>query len=334
LIGVVKGCNLSPLRGDSERNERQRGEAPWKLRPKGVTLNGIGEIDMKIYINGRYYSENNAKISVFDHGLLYGDGIFEGIRAYNGKVFKLNWHIERLFESAKSIMLEIPMSRKALERAVVDSVRKNKLKDSYIRLVVTRGVGTLGLNPFTCKKPQIIIIAGKIAIYPKKMYRDGMSVVTVATLRNKAEAVNPRIKSLNYLNNILAKIEAINAGYSEAIMFNSFGFIAECTGDNIFIVKKEILYTPSIYMGVLRGITRDTVIEMARKMGYTVKEIVMNRHDIYNADECFLTGTAAEIVPVVKVDGRVVGTGRPGHITAILTKMFKQLTKTEGTPIY
>lgn len=289
---------------------------------------------MKIYINGRYYTKAAAKVSVFDHGLLYGDGVFEGIRAYNGKIFKLHEHIERLFESAKSIMLDIPMDKKALAGSVLAAARENGLSNGYIRVVVTRGIGTLGLNPFNCKNPQIIIIADKILLYPKKMYQEGMAVVTVPTARNATEAVNPRIKSLNYLNNILAKIEAINAGAPEAIMFNSFGFVAECTGDNIFIIKKDVLYTPSLYMGVLRGITRDTVIELAENLGYAVKQIVMNRHDIYNADECFLTGTAAEIIPVVKADGRVIGSGRPGEVTVKLTKTFRQLTHTEGVDIY
>lgn len=289
---------------------------------------------MKIYINGKYYSKENAKISVFDHGLLYGDGVFEGIRVYNGRIFKLYEHTERLFESAKSIMLDVPMDNKALVKAVVETARENAVKNGYIRLVITRGMGTLGLNPFTCKTPQVIIIADKIALYPKKIYQEGMAVVTVPTARNATEAVNPRIKSLNYLNNILAKIEAMNAGTPEAIMLNSFGFISECTGDNIFIVKKEIIYTPSLYMGVLRGITRDTVMELAENLGFAIKQIVMNRHDIYNADECFLTGTAAEIVPVVKVDGRVVGDGKPGEVTRKLEKAFHQLTLTEGVEIY
>lgn len=289
---------------------------------------------MKIYINGRFYSKANAKISVFDHGLLYGDGVFEGIRAYNGKIFKLYEHIERLFESAKSIMLTIPMDNKALTGAVLATAKENGLMNGYVRLVVTRGVGNLGLNPFNCKSPQIIIIADKILLYPKRMYQEGMAVVTVPTPRNASEAVNPRIKSLNYLNNILAKIEAINAGAPEAIMLNPFGFVSECTGDNIFIVKKDVIYTPSLYMGVLRGITRDTVMELAENLGYAVKQIVMNRHDVYNADECFLTGTAAEIIPVVKVDGRTVGAGKPGDTTLKLIKAFKHLTQTEGVEIY
>jgi branched-chain amino acid aminotransferase len=289
---------------------------------------------MKIYINGEYFNKEDAKVSVFDHGLLYGDGVFEGIRAYDGRVFKLNEHIERLFESAKSIMLDMPMDRESLCKAVVETCRENKIQNGYVRLVVTRGIGSLGLNPFTCEKPQIIIIADKIALYPKKFYKDGLSVVTVPTPRNATEAINPRIKSLNYLNNILAKIEAINAGVAEAIMFNSFGFVSECTGDNIFIVKKDVVYTPSLYMGVLRGITRDTVMEIAENLGHGVKQIVINRHDIYNADECFLTGTAAEIIPVVKADGRIIGDGKPGEITHKLIKSFSQLTNSEGTNIY
>lgn len=289
---------------------------------------------MKIYINGKYYSKDNAKISVFDHGLLYGDGVFEGIRVYNGRVFKLYEHIERLFESAKSIMLTIPMDVKGLVAAVIDACRQNKIKNGYIRLVVTRGIGSLGLNPFSCRTPHVIIIADKIMLYPKNLYQEGMNVVTVATPRNASEALNPRIKSLNYLNNILAKIEAVHAGVHEAIMFNSFGFVSECTGDNIFIIKKEVIYTPSLYMGVLRGITRDTVMELAENLGHGVKQIVMNRHDIYNADECFLTGTAAEIIPVVKADGRVIGTGKPGEITRKLEKAFHQLTQSEGVEVY
>lgn len=289
---------------------------------------------MKVYINGKFYPKRDAKISVFDHGLLYGDGVFEGVRVYNGRIFKLDEHLERLYESAKAIMLEIPVSYEKLRKDVINTVRVNKMRNAYIRLVVTRGVGTLGLNPFVCKDPQIIIIVDKISLYPKEMYEKGLTVITVATVRNAAEAVNPRIKSLNYLNNVLAKIEALNAGVPEAIMFNSFGFVSECTGDNIFTVKKGIVYTPSLYMGVLRGITRDTVIELAKGLGYEVKQIVMNRHDIYNADECFLTGTAAEIVPVVKVDGRVIGTGKPGPVTARLIMAFKELTKKVGVKVF
>lgn len=286
---------------------------------------------MKIYINGKFYEKNEAKVSVFDHGLLYGDGVFEGIRSYNSLVFKLNEHIERLFESAKSIMLEIPLSRSELIKAVISTLKKNNLKDAYIRLVVTRGEGDLGLDPRKCKVgPTIIIIADKIALYPEKLYKEGLKIVTVPTVRNLPEALNPQIKSLNYLNNILAKIEAANAGSDEGIMLDSLGYVAECTGDNIFIAKANHLYTPPQCMGTLRGITRDAVLEIARKNKIPAHEHVITRHEVYISDECFLTGTAAEIIPVVMVDGRVIGTGKPGKLTLSLIKKFKDLTKREG----
>ncbi|MDD5557463.1 MAG: branched-chain-amino-acid transaminase [bacterium] len=282
---------------------------------------------MKIYVNGKYCSKANAKVSVYDHGLLYGDGVFEGIRAYAGRVFKLREHINRLYESAKAIMLRIPLSKKDLMDAVTETVRVNRLKDAYIRLIVTRGLGTLGLNPFNCREPQVIIIADKIVLYPRTFYENGLSVITVPTQRNLAEAVNPRIKSLNYLNNILAKIEAINSGCHEAIMLNSFGYVAECTGDNIFILKDGVIKTPPLFMGVLEGITRDEIISLAANFGIEVMETVFTRHDIFNADECFLTGTAAEIIPVVKVDGRTIGSGRPGRITRKLMAAFHELVR-------
>jgi branched-chain amino acid aminotransferase len=288
---------------------------------------------MKIYIDGKYYDERNAKISVFDHGLLYGDGVFEGIRAYHGRVFKLREHIDRLVCSARAILLTLPMSHAAIMKAVVETCRKNKLRDGYIRLVVTRGPGTLGLNPNRCKKPCIIIIADKIQLYPKEYYDRGLEIVTVATTRNLHNAVNPAIKSLNYLNNILAKIEANNAGCEEAIMLNAEGFVAECTGDNIFIVKGNSLATPSLSAGALYGITRQTVIELAQENGLLVSEPTLTRYDLFNADECFLTGTGAEIVPVVKIDGRVIGKGRPGPITRELVKRYHALTKVSGEPI-
>jgi branched-chain amino acid aminotransferase len=286
---------------------------------------------MKIYINGKFYEKNEAKISVFDHGLLYGDGVFEGIRSYNCLVFKLEEHIDRLFESAKSIMLAIPLSKEKLIKAVITTLRENNLKDAYIRLVVTRGEGDLGLDPRKCKgNATVIIISDKIVLYPEKLYRDGLSIITVPTVRNLPEALNPQIKSLNYLNNILAKIEAINAGCDEAIMLDSLGYVAECTGDNIFIVKHNHLYTPPQCMGTLRGITRDTVLEIARKAKIPVHEHVITRHEVYISDECFLTGTAAEIIPVVKVDGRIIGSGRPGKMTLDFIKKFRELTKKEG----
>jgi branched-chain amino acid aminotransferase len=286
---------------------------------------------MKIYINGKFYDKDSAKISVFDHGLLYGDGVFEGIRSYNRLVFKLKEHIERLFESAQSIMLKVPLSREELIKAVVLTLKKNNLKDAYIRLIVTRGVGDLGLDPRKCYGgATVIIIADKIKLYPAKFYIGGLKIVTVPTVRNLPEALNPQIKSLNYLNNILAKIEAVNAGCDEAIMLDSLGYVAECTGDNIFIVKRGHLYTPPQCMGTLRGITRDAVLEIARRKNISVHEHVITRHEVYISDECFLTGTAAEIIPVVVVDGRVIGTGKPGKMTLSLIKEFRELTKREG----
>jgi len=289
---------------------------------------------MKIYINGKYYSERDAKVSVFDHGLLYGDGIFEGIRAYNGRVFKLKEHVDRLFCSAKSILLKIPMSHAAVMRAVVEACRANKIRDGYIRLVVTRGVGTLGLNPNRCKQPLVIVIADRIQLYPESFYARGMEIITVPTARNLHAAVNPAIKSLNYLNNILAKIEANNAGCEEAIMLNVEGFVAECTGDNVFIVKEGHLSTPPLSAGALYGITRRTVMDIAKESGYSVSEPNLTRYDLFNADECFLTGTGAEIVPVTKIDGRIIGRGRPGPVTRELEEKYRTLTKISGEPIY
>ena len=289
---------------------------------------------MKIYIDGKYYDEKNAKVSVFDHGLLYGDGIFEGIRAYNGRVFRLREHIDRLFDSAKAILLEIPISHAAMMKAVVDTCRKNKLRDGYIRLIVTRGKGTLGLNPNRCKAPSIIVIADKIQLYPQELYERGMAIVTVATTRNLSNAVNPAIKSLNYLNNILAKIEANNAGVEEAIMLNSEGFVAECTGDNIFILKGGRMMTPPLSAGALYGITRGVVMDMARESSIPVSEPNLTRYDLFVADECFLTGTGAELIPVTKIDGRVIGTGKPGPVTRSLVKNYHALTQVSGEPIF
>ncbi len=289
---------------------------------------------MKVFIDGKYYDERTAKISVFDHGLLYGDGVFEGIRAYHGSVFKLREHIDRLFCSAKAILLHIPMSHAHIMRAVVEACRMNKIRDGYIRLVVTRGVGTLGLNPNRCKNPSVIIIADKIQLYPPALYQKGMEIVTVPTMRNLHSALNPAIKSLNYLNNILAKIEANHAGCEEAVMLNAEGFVAECTGDNLFIVKKNELLTPPLSAGALYGITRGVVMELAEEEGLTVSEPNLTRYDLFNADECFLTGTGAEIVPVVKIDGRVIGTGKPGPITCKLVTEYHALTKNAGEPIY
>jgi branched-chain amino acid aminotransferase len=288
---------------------------------------------MKIYIDGKFYSERDAKISVFDHGLLYGDGIFEGIRAYNGRVFKLKEHIDRLFCSAKAILLNMPMSHAEVMKATVETCRKNKLRDGYIRLIVTRGVGTLGLNPKSCKRPSVIIIADKIQLYPPEFYQRGLTIITVPTTRVSHNALNPAIKSLNYLNNILAKIEANNGGCEEAVMLNAEGFVAECTGDNLFIVKNGALFTPPLSAGALYGITRQTVIELAQEAGLKVSEPNLTRYDLFNADECFLTGTGAELIPLVKIDGRVIGSGKPGALTRQLVADYRALTKVSGEPI-
>lgn len=289
---------------------------------------------MKIYIDGRFYDEKSAKISVFDHGLLYGDGIFEGIRAYHGRVFKLREHVDRLYYSAKAILLSIPMSPAEMVAAVVETCKRNRIRDGYIRLVVTRGVGTLGLNPNKCKKPSVIIIAGKIQLYPAEYYERGLEIITVPTVRNLHSALNPAIKSLNYLNNILAKIEANQGGCEEAIMLNSEGYVSECTGDNLFIVKANQLLTPPLSAGALYGITRGVVMDLARESGMNVAEPNLTRYDVFNADECFLTGTGAEVIPVVKVDGRVIGSGKPGPATLSLVEKYHALTKVSGEPIF
>ncbi|WP_406699698.1 branched-chain-amino-acid transaminase [Singulisphaera sp. Ch08] len=286
-------------------------------------------MSLRIYISGKLYDKADAKISVYDHGLLYGDGVFEGIRAYSGHVFRLTQHVERLYESARSIHLEIPISREEMAKAIVDTVAANGLSDAYVRAVVTRGAGSLGLDPRKTTDPQIIIIADAISLYPAELYEHGLKIITAGTQRNHPSALNPRIKSLNYLNNILAKIEGTNAGCLEALMLNHKGEVAECTGDNIFIVRRGQLLTPGIDSGILEGITRDAVIELARAAGITVVERSMDRHDIYTADECFLTGTAAEVIPVVECDGRSIGSGKPGPITLDLLRRFHILVREE-----
>jgi len=289
---------------------------------------------MKVYIDGKFYDEANAKISVFDHGLLYGDGVFEGIRAYNGRIFKLKEHIDRLYRSAHAILLDVPLTHAQMTSAVVESCRKNKLRDGYIRVVVTRGVGTLGLNPKSCKKATVIVIAGKIQVFPPEMYARGLEIATVATTRNLVSALNPAIKSLNYLNNIMAKIEANNAGVDEALMLNAEGFVAECSVANIFIVSGKQLFTPPLSAGALYGITRQTVIELGREAGLQVSEPNLTRYDLFCADECFVTGTGAEIMPVTKIDGRVIANGKPGPTTQRLIAKYRALTKVSGEPIY
>lgn len=288
---------------------------------------------MKIYLNGKLIPEREAKISVFDHGLLYGDGVFEGIRSYNGRVFELEAHIDRLYDSAKAVALEVPLTRTGMLKAVCRTCKANGTTDGYIRVVVTRGVGTLGLNPYLCKKPQIIIIAADIQLYPKKLYADGLTIVTVGTMRNLPEAVNPRIKSLNYLNNILAKVEAINSGCMEAVMLNAQGAVAEATGDNLFIVRGNTVVTPPVSEGILEGITRNVVMGLARERGYAVHEARLSRYDLYTADEVFLTGTAAEVIGVVDIDRRQIGDGTPGVVTHQLEKDYRRYAQQSGTPI-
>ncbi|HBT46463.1 MAG TPA: branched-chain amino acid aminotransferase [Peptococcaceae bacterium] len=287
-----------------------------------------------IYLDGRFVDEEEAKVSVFDHGLLYGDGVFEGIRAYNGRVFKLKEHIARLFESARHIALDPGLTREEMTEVVLETCRRNNLRDAYIRLVVTRGRGDLGLDPRKCPKPLVFCIAAGIQLYPAELYERGLELVTVATRRNIPDALDPRIKSLNYLNNILAKIEATRAGAPEGLLLNREGYVAEATGDNIFIVKDGHLYTPPAYIGLLEGITRNTVMELARKLGIPAEEKVFTRHEVYTADECFLTGTAAEVIPVVRLDDRPIGDGRPGPITRRLISSFRELTMTEGAEIF
>ena len=287
-------------------------------------------MNYKVNIGGKLFDKADAKISVYDHGLLYGDGVFEGIRSYSGRVFRLAEHVDRLFDSAISIHLKIPMTKAEMAAAIVDTLAVNKLTDAYIRVVVTRGAGSLGLDPRRTTDPQVIIITDAISLYPAELYENGLKIITAGTMRNHPSALNPRIKSLNYLNNIMAKVEGTNAGCLEALMLNHKGEVAECTGDNIFVVRRGELHTPSIDAGILEGITRDAVMELARGAGLTVVERSMDRHDIYTAEECFLTGTAAEVIPVVECDGRAIGTGRPGPITQDLLERFHALVRAPG----
>ena len=285
---------------------------------------------MKVYISGKWVEEEDAVISVFDHGLLYGDGVFEGIRIYNSRVFLLEEHIDRLYDSAKAIALEIPMSKSEMVEAVAETCRANQLAEGYIRLVVTRGKGSLGLNPYLCADPEVIIIAAKIQLYPRELYENGLKIVTVGTIRNHPEAINPRIKSLNYLNNVLAKIEAINAGCMECLMLNHKGEVAEASGDNVFAVRNGTIITPPSSCGALEGLTRNKVIELAAEAGFVVQERVMARYDLYVADEVFLTGTAAEIISVVEIDNRKIGSGTPGVITGKLADLYSVYAESNG----
>jgi branched-chain amino acid aminotransferase len=283
-------------------------------------------MSLKVYINGKLVDKDDATISVYDHGFLYGDGVFEGIRSYGGKVFRLMEHLDRLWDSAKAIWLRIPISKEEMAKAIEDTLARNGIEDGYIRVVVTRGAGTLGLDPDKCSNPQVIVITDTIELYPKEVYEKGLEIITVSTVRNHPAALSPRVKSLNYLNNILAKIEGKQAHCVEALMLNHKGEVAECTGDNIFLVRSGVLLTPPNDAGILEGITREAVIELARDEGIEVREVALTKHDVYIADECFLTGTAAEVVPVVKVDARTIGDGKPGPITRKLAESFRKLT--------
>lgn len=285
---------------------------------------------MVVYLDGKYVDSAEAKVSVFDHGLLYGDGVFEGIRIYQGNIFRLDEHLERLEYSAKAIMLALPLDRAALVDAVCETCRKNELQDGYIRLVVTRGVGDLGLAPWLCEKPALFIIASKISLYPQEHYDNGLSIVTVPTRRIAHDALPPTIKSLNYLNNIMAKLEARQAGALEAIMLNAQGYVAECTADNVFIVAKGEILTPAASAGALKGITRGTIFDIARELGIPMREAELTRYDIWCADECFLTGSGAEVIPVVKLDSRVIGAGKPGPITGRVLENFRRKVIVEG----
>lgn len=283
-----------------------------------------------VFMDGRFVPQNEAKVSVFDHCLLYGDGIFEGIRLYDRCVYRLEEHIERLFSSAKYIALQIPMDLEGLKWAVVEACRQNNLTDGYIRVVVTRGVGDLGLAPWLCNRASVIIIASKITLYPEEVYTQGIKIVTVPTQRVSVAALNGRVKSCNYMNNILAKLEGNNAGAMEALMLDAHGFVVECTGDNVFVVKDKVLCTPPAHMGALKGITRDAIMDLARESGYEVQETPFTRFEIFDADECFLTGTAAEVVPVVNLDARPIGDGTPGPITQELNQKFRECVKRDG----
>lgn len=287
-----------------------------------------------IYVNGRFVSKEEATVSVYDHGFLYGDGIFEGIRCYNGRVFKLEEHVDRLFQSAKTLRLEIPIGRDAVIQAIVDTVRKSGLRDAYIRPVVSRGPGDLGIDPRKCPKANFVIIVDSIQLYPEEAYRNGLRVITASTRQRPVDVLNPRIKTCNYLNNIMARLEANLAGVDEALMLTAEGYVAECTADNVFIVKAGRVLTPPAYIGILEGVTRRAVLDLCGALGVAPAEHIITLHDIYTADECFLTGTGAELGPVVQADGRTIGPGRPGPVTMKVLTAFRDLASREGTPVY
>lgn len=287
-----------------------------------------------IYLNGDLVKKEDAVVSVYDHGFLYGDGVFEGIRMYDGNIFRLKEHLDRLYDSAKAIMLHIPHSKEEMTDIIIETLKKNDFQDAYIRVVVSRGVGNLGLDPFTCKKPQIIVIAEQLQLFPKQLYETGIEIVSVASRRNRSDVLPPTVKSLNYLNNILVKIEAHQAGVNEALMLNDQGYVAEGSADNIFIVKGNVIKTPPAYIGALEGITRNAIIDIAKEQGFDIREEVFTRHDVYTADEVFLTGTAAEVIAVVKVDGREIGEGKPGDYTNQLLKEFRRYVTVDGVKVF
>lgn len=288
---------------------------------------------MQVFVNGHFVPAEEARISVFDHGFLYGDGVFEGIRVYGGTIFRLQQHLERLYHSALCLMLDIPMTPEAMQEAIVETVRRRGLPNQYVRVVVSRGAGDLGLDPKLCPQPSVIIIADTIALYPERYYTEGLDLVTVATRRMSSDTLDPRIKSLNYLNNIMAKIEAQQAGAVEAVMLNAAGYVAECTADNLFVLRQGCLHTPAVAAGALQGVTRDSVLEIARELGLETAESFLTRYDLYTAEECFMTGTGAEIVPVVRIDGRRIGTGVPGPVTARVREGFAVLCHQDGVPV-
>lgn len=287
-----------------------------------------------IYIDGQFFPKEEAKISVYDHGLLYGDGLFEGIRVYNGRIFKMEEHMTRIFESAQSIMLKIHMTRQELIDAHVETIRRNGLRDVYVRTVITRGVGNLGIDPRTCPKSTVIIIVDKIALYPAEFYEKGLTVITTATRRTSVDSLTARVKSLNYLNNVMGKLDVARAGAFEGIMLNNEGYVTEATADNVFTVKNGVIYTPPKYLGILEGITRNTVMEIAPQLGYKVQESMLTRHDLFIADEIFLTGSGAEIIPVIDCDGRTIGDGKPGKITWSLIDAYRKLINSTGYPVF
>jgi branched-chain amino acid aminotransferase len=287
-----------------------------------------------VFLNGEFVSRDAARVSVFDHGYLYGDGVFEGIRAYNGRVFRLDEHLDRLFESARTVMLRVPLIKEELREVVLETLRRNGLRDGYVRLVVSRGPGDLGLDPRKCPKPTVVVIAEGIQLYPQEAYTRGLRAITVTTRKISPDMLSPQVKSLNYLNNILARIEVNRAGVDEGIMLNAAGYVTECTADNVFIVRRGELWTPPVYLGILKGITRETVLELAHALEIPATERVFTMHDVYTAEECFLTGTAAEVAPVVEVDGRVIGDGTPGAVTRRVIGAFRERVAAEGAPIF